>query len=216
MTEIDITDGISEGINTSNEWEIQEEGGSQPSASKVYKSRNKMEAFHSNHKTTEPSDYNMSQSKPKKNTSVDQKRSLVIDNPEGIFGSFDRNSRNIRPSLDYESLQMPRFTNISARSYRNPVPQNLIKDANRRQMVKNKVENYNKHPSKGLLQSRKLSSKKINHINSRFEYYEQKKNYKINDKRTQLQQKLDREAKEVITKDNVHIKYKQSFKGAKR
>jgi len=96
------------------------------------------------------------------------------------------------------------------------VPQNLIADANRREINARKLKN-SKSVCQGLLNSssalitgkykRKMKLNDLNKLNQRFEYYSQKKSDKVN---IQIAEKRFLEQKEIetqLSRNNVHKKY---------
>ena len=191
--EIKSIEAIIDGITNKDEWNIYDDVDSNPSVSHVYKSRNQMEQFYSNHKTTEPSDWAISMRWDSTKSDF-EKFSHKFYSKEEIFSSFDYNKFETRSNWINSKKRTTNLFDSWYGSLKSQVPQHLIMDANRRQRESLKlswIESQN-----GILKSRKLGKQSIEAINKRFDYYASSKKEKL---------KKKEEEKKLIEEKEIEI-----------
>lgn len=118
-----------------------------------------------------------------------------------MFGSYLKgvdNSKSFFPSIDFDQM------NSKLLSPRSNVPERLIMDANRRQMVKSRIESDTSHLG-GLLSNKTMDKEKFNEMYQRFENFEKSKNEKITkEKEIRRKEKLNEKARQ---KKSIHYDY---------
>ena len=182
--EIKSIDAIIDGITNKDDCNLWEEEESNPSISRVYKSRNQMVQFYSNHKTTEPSESTLSKRWGSIKSDFN-KFYHKTSSPDNIFGSFDYNGIESKSNLVNSKLKADNTFDFCNGSIKSLVPQRLIMDANRRQQDAVKLGTRSTH---NLICERKLDEKSIESLNKRFDYYALKKAEKYNQKIAEKEQ----------------------------
>lgn len=142
---------LSEGVLHEDNCNIGGDGS--PNVSKVYKSRNQMEQFYSNHKTTEPSEYLLTEKSLSSRSGIYQ-QSLGAKSYENIFSALDGMRRSNH--LLVRNVNHTKW-NTCFETVQSQVPKNLIADANRRQQLSERLSH--KQPASGFLNRKKLTKK---------------------------------------------------------